>query len=209
MRLKIFVIQSALIIPVAVAQNTTASLATNQEPGSPASSTLVPTSVPAPSSPDSRASLSSILDYKSVYEAATVEEEVKMAAERFNLTQSQQVTWTAAAIERRESEKQFRDIQDSKANDYDKSGAYKGLRSAHNTFHETIIGYLSPPQKEALEADRLVLNEKQRKLAKLPPPPPPAPKDTVAPVDSSAIKAAEKNKKTGKKSKKRKKPVGN
>jgi hypothetical protein len=138
-----------------------------------------------------------------VYDAPTVEEEVKMAAERFSLTPAQQDAWLAAAVERRETEKPAREKLDSKSSSYEKEGAYRGLRSSQNMFYETIIGYLSPAQKQAFETDRLILNEKQKKLAKLPPPPPPAPTVTVAPVDSAAIKKEEKAK--GKKSKKKKK----
>jgi hypothetical protein len=148
------------------------------------------------------------MDYKSVYDTPTVEEEVKMAAERFNLTPSQQEVWLTAATERRETEVPARGKIDSKAANYEKESAYRGLRSAQNTFYETITGYLSPAQKQALETDRMIVQEKQKRLAKLaPPPPPPASTVTVPPVDSIAIKQAEKEKKTSKKSKKKKQPI--
>jgi hypothetical protein len=146
------------------------------------------------------------MDYKSVYEAATIEEEVKMAAERFNLTPSQQDVWLSAAVDRREAERQAREKLDSKAANYEKDPVYRGLRSSQNTFYETIIGYLTPAQKQAMETDRAILQEKQKRLAKLPPPPPSTPTVTIAPVDSTAIKEAEKSKGTGKKSKKKRKP---
>jgi hypothetical protein len=147
------------------------------------------------------------MDYKSVYEAATIEEELQMATERFNLTPAQKDVWLSAAEDRRETEKQARAKFEKNISGYEKEGVYMGLRSAQNTFHEIIIGHLTPVQKEALEADRLVLQEKQKKIAKLPPPPPPAPVVTVAPVDSSAIKASEKDKGAAKKSKRKKKPA--
>jgi hypothetical protein len=146
----------------------------------------------------------SILDYKSVYEAPTIEEEVQMAAERFNLTPSQQEVWLTAATDRREVERQSRAMIDSKAQNYEKEGAYKGLRVAQNEFYETVIGYLNPAQKQAMETDRVIMQEKQKKLAKLPPPPPPVTTVTVAPVDSTLIKKEEKSKTSGKKTKKKK-----
>jgi len=146
-----------------------------------------------------------IEDYKSVFEAPTVEDEVKMATERFSLTNDQQEMWLVAATDCRQAEKQAYDKLGSKSQDYQKASVYSGLRSSLTTFHETVVGHLSPSQKQALESDRLILEEKRQRLAKLPPPPPPAPTVTAAPVDSSAIKQAEKDKKTGKKSKKKKK----
>jgi hypothetical protein len=143
------------------------------------------------------------MDYKSVYDVATVEEEVKVAAERFNLTEAQQEIWLNAATDRRLMEKKANDKFESTASSYDREGAYRGLRASQAMFYETIIGYLSPSQKQALETDRLIMEEKNKRLAKLPPPPPPAPTVTVAPVDSTAIKAEQD--KAGKKGKKKKK----
>lgn len=211
MRFKFLIIPLVLILQVASAQNGPASLTLSQgtttTPVSVASSTPVvpPVSTPLPASATS--TQTSYLDYKSVYEAATIEEEVKMAAERFNLTPAQQDIWLTAATDRRETEKQVREKLDAKAPNYEKDGMYRGLRSSQNMFLETITGYLTPTQKQALETDRLILEEKRNRLAKLPPPPPPAPTVTVAPVDSAAIKEAEKGKGTGKKSKKKKKPA--
>jgi hypothetical protein len=204
MQFRILIIFPVLILQVAAAQNGPASLPQgNATAVSVASSTVMPTD-PASSPASTQVA---IVDYKSVYDAPTKEEEVKMAAERFNLTPSQQDVWLTAATDRREVEKQAREKIDSKAPNYEKEGAYKGLKSAQNTFYETIIGYLSPAQKQAFETDRLILQEKQKRLAKLAPPPPPAPSVTVAPVDSTAIKQAEKSKVTGKKSKTKKRPV--
>jgi hypothetical protein len=146
------------------------------------------------------------MDYKSVYETATLEEEVEMATGRFHLTPSQQDVWKVAATERRITEKQVYEKLESKDTDYSRDAMYKALRTSHNTFYEAIIGYLNPNQKQAIEFDRTVIAEKQKRLAKLPPPPPPAPTVTVAPVDSAALKESEKVK-AGKKTKKKKKPA--
>lgn len=148
------------------------------------------------------------MDYKSVYEAGTAEEEAQMAAERFNLSKSQQEVWLTSAIDRRQSEKQAYEKLNSKDMNYSKDAVYMGLRISQNTFYETVIGYLNPAQKQALELDRTIRNEKQRRLAKLPPPPPPAPTVTVVPVDSVAIKEQEKIKAAEKKPKKKKKVAG-
>jgi hypothetical protein len=214
MRINFLIVPAILMFKVAGAQNGSASITpagTVSIPVSAASSTPVsPPVAPAVSSPEPASPAgteTSYLDYKSVYETATVEEEVVMASERFGLTTSQQDMWLKAAGDRRQSEKQFRDKIESKT-DFDKSGAYMGLRSSLNTFHETIIAYLTPAQKQALETDRLILQEKQQRVAKLPPPPPPAPTVTAAPVDSAAIKETEKNKVKGKKARKKKKPAG-
>jgi len=208
MRHKFLIIPAALMFQVAGAQNSTPLLTPTEVTVTAAvsgnSSTPVTPDVSTPAAGLPPSTQMSILDYKSVYEAATVEEEVKMATERFELTPSQQDVWLSAATDRREGEKQARDKFESKASSYEKEGAYRGLRSSQNTFHETIIGYLAPAQKHAYETDRLILQERQKKMAKLPPP---APTVTVAPVDSSAIKEAEKNKDTGKKAKKKKKTV--
>jgi hypothetical protein len=214
MRLHLLLIPSAFIFNFAVAQNGSASLSTAQAtvtaPVSPASSTpVVPATpeTPAPVSiPAAEEERTAIIDYKSVYEATTVEEEVKLAAERFGLSASQQDMWLQAATDRRLTEKQVREKLDSKA-DFDRDGVYRGLRASQNTFHETIMGYLNPTQKQSFETDRLILQEKQKRLAKMPPPPPPAPTVTVPAVDSAAIKASEEPKAKGKKSKKKKKAV--
>ena len=148
------------------------------------------------------------MDYKSVYEAATLEEEVQLATKRFDLTKSQQDVWSVAAFDRRLIEKQVYEKIDSKDPNYSKDASYRGLRTAQNTFYETITGYLKPAQKQALEVDRAIMHEKQSRLAKIPPPP--APTVTVAPVDSTLIKEqilkdAERIKAEQKKSKKKKK----
>lgn len=217
MRFKFLIIPSVFIFQVAGAQTNSSSVTLTQAstttPASAASSTPVVPSEPvaAPAAAASPVSTEpapvAIIDYKSVYDAPTVEEEVKMAAERFNLTPSQQEIWLTAATDRRTSEKLVQEKLDSKDANYTKEGLYRGLRSSQTTFHETIIGHLTPKQKDALETDRLILQEKQKRLAKLPPPPPPAPTVTVAPVDSSAIKDTKKDKAAGKKSKKKKKTV--
>lgn len=212
MRFKLLVIPAALTLQVGTAQNGSASVTSSQEPvtmpaPAPSPTVFASPTAPVPSADSPASGQTAIVDYKSVYEAATVEEEVRMATERFGLTTSQQDIWLSAATDRRETEKQARDKLDAKAANYEKDGIYRGLRASQNTFHETITGYLTPAQKQALETDRLILEEKRKKLAKLPPPPPPAPTVTVAPVDSAAIKEAEKPKETGKKSKKKKKAV--
>ncbi len=210
MRFTFLIIPSVLIFQAASAQNESAMPATQQAtvvaPSSPASSTPV-TSSPAADVPGATTStLTRIVDYKSVFEAATVEEEVQMATERFTLSPSQQDLWLVAATDRRLAEKQAYGKLESKSQDYQKSAVYGGLRAAHNTFHETIVGHLSPSQKQSLENDRLIMEEKRQRLAKIPPPPP-TPTVAVATVDSAAIKEADK-KAAGKKSKKKKKTVG-
>lgn len=211
MRFKFLIIPAVIMFQVAGAQNepiaATVPQKTLAEISVTPSNTIVLTD-PTPS-PVLTSSGENIMDYKSVYDASTLEEEVKMAAERFNLTKSQQDVWTEAAFDRRLTEKQAYEKLDSKTTDYSysKDAVYRGLRTSQNTFYEIIIGYLSPAQKQALEADRAILHEKQRRLAKIPPP---APTVTVVPVDSTAIKEqilkeAEKIKAAEKKSKKKKK----
>jgi hypothetical protein len=150
-----------------------------------------------------------IMDYKSVYEAATLEEEVQMATERFNLTKSQQEVWANAAVDRRETEKQARVALEAKNKDLNKDAVYRGLRNAQSQFYETITGYFEPSQKQLLEKDRIIIEEKRKMIAKLPPP---VITPTVAPVDSTAIKAemekAEKDKKAKARAKRKKKTVG-
>lgn len=199
-----FIIPAALIFQVAAAQNGPTPIAVSDGTFvtvTPSPSTPV-TQNNSTTSPELASSGESIMDYKSVYEAATLEEEVKMAAERFSLNKSQQEVWMTAAVDRRQTEKQAYDKLNSKGVDYSKEAVYMGLRMAHNTFYETITGYLNPDQKQALELDRTIRAEKQRRLAKLPPV---APVVIVAPVDSAAIKEAEKINATDKKSKKKKK----
>jgi hypothetical protein len=210
MQFKFLIIPTLLAFQVATAQNgtvtTVPSQGTSTTLASAFSTTFAPAETsPAPASPAS--GQTSYLDYKSIYETSTVEDEVKMAAERFKLTPSQQDMWLVAATDRRVVETQARTKLEGKVDNYEKDGIYRGLKSAQNTFYETITGYLTPTQKQEMETDRLILAEKQRRIAKLPPPPPPAPTVTVAPVDSTAIKAAENEKKTTKKSKKKKKPA--
>ncbi|MCE3229724.1 MAG: hypothetical protein K0S32_4275 [Bacteroidetes bacterium] len=179
--------------------NTTAVSASSQTP-------VTPTDL-SPATTLSESGETAIIDYKSVYDASTLDEEVKMAAERFSLTPSQQDVWKKAAVDRREAEKKTKTYLESTNNTYDKSGAYVGLRTAHNEFYQTIIGYLSPAQKQALETDRTILEEKRKQLAKITPPAVITP--TVIPVDSTAIKAEmEKEKAAAKKSKKKKKAKG-
>jgi hypothetical protein len=223
MHIKFLVIPAVLLCQATIAQTGTSSLTLTQAtpttpaaapattpPGDSNATPSAPAPVPAVGSISSEEAAAegrvSYLDYKSVYEASTVEEEVKMAAERFALTPSQQEVWLTAATDRRVAEKVAREKLDSKTANYERDGVYRGLRNSHNTFHEIITGYLTPNQKQAMELDRQILQEKQQRMAKLPPPPPPAPTVTVAPVDSSAIKETEKSK-TGKKSKKKKKAV--
>jgi hypothetical protein len=147
------------------------------------------------------------LDYKSVYEAASLEEEVKMAAERFKLSQDQQEMWTQAAEDRRKVEQQAKEKLSTATNSYEKDPIYRGLRTAQNDFYTTIVGYLTPVQKQYFETDRLILQEKQQRLAKLPPPPPPAPTVTAVPIDSVLTKEPQKEPAKAK-AKKRKKEVG-
>lgn len=228
MKFKLLMIPAALIFQVAGAQNEPIALASPQKTlaeisVSPSNSVTPTTSVTLTNSVDAVPAVDAmpavytpngvnIMEYKSVYEAATLEEEVQLATERFNLSQSQQEIWTEAAYDRRLSEKLAYPKLESKTTDYSysKDAVYRGLRTSHNTFYETIIGYLSPGQKQAIEADRAILHEKQRRLAKIPPPPPPT--VTVAPVDSTALKEqilkeAEKIKAEEKKSKKKKKQL--
>lgn len=191
------------------ASSITATQGTVSIPVTAASSTPVAGHDSVAFAPSPAAERTKIMDYKSVYEAPTVEEEVKMAAERFSLTPSQQDIWLLAATDRREGERLARLKLDSTKGDYSKTGVYMGLRASHNTFHETIMGYLTPNQKQAFETDRLILQEKQKRIAKLPPPPPPVVVDTIPKVDSTALAEQEvdlkKNNKSGKKSKKKKK----
>ena len=202
MRFKFLSISTVLLFQVAGAQTGTTSAtmspAGTLTPVSAAASGPTNTSEASGSANASSSDQIAIIDYKSVYEAPTVEEEVKMAAERFSLTQSQQEVWHNAALDRRQAEKVVQDKFDAKASNYEKDGAYRGLRTSHNTFYEIITGYLTPVQKQRMESDRLILQEKQNRLAKLPPPPPPAPTVTVATIDSTAIKEAEKAKSKGK-----------
>jgi hypothetical protein len=205
MRPKFFIIPAIFILQTMRAQDF-APLAISETTVTPASAT----NTLATFKPSSASGLTeiSIMDYKSVYEAATLEEEVQMATERFNLTKPQQEAWATAAVDRRETEKQTRAKLESKTNDYSKDAVYRGLRSAQNQFYETITGYFDPSQKQLLEKDRIIIEEKRKMIAKLPPPVI-APTVTVAPVDSTAIKAEmEKNKKIKAKSKKKKKPIG-
>jgi hypothetical protein len=213
MRSIFFILPATLIIQLAGAQNGPSALTVSQgtlasitvTPSAPASLTDAPSLPLAPEGDNVN-----IMDYKSVYEAATLEEEVQSAAERFKLTKSQQDVWTEAAFDRRQAEKIARERLDSKTTDYSKDAVYRGLRTAQNSFYEIITGYLSPAQKQAMEDDRTILHEKQRRLAKIAPPVV-APTVTVAPVDSTAIKEqilkeAEKIKAAEKKSKKKRKP---
>jgi hypothetical protein len=200
MKKKLFLITAVLVSALASAQD------------NPSDETLSDGTLPVVSVSPSNDGTSStparekIVDYKSVYETSTVEEEVKMATSRFELTKSQQDIWLEAATERRLTENKFRDQANVKGADNNKDAAYRELRTSQNTFYETVIGYLSPAQKQKLEVDRNILNEKQKKLAKIPPPPPPpTPTITAVPVDSAAIKESEKKKAAGKKSKKKKK----
>jgi hypothetical protein len=206
MRSKLLIIPAVLIFKIAGAQSGPA-LAVSQStfpavtvsPSSPVAATD-PTVSSAPNPEGEK-----YIDYKSVYEAATLEDEVQLAAERFGLTKSQQDVWADAATDRRLTEKQFREKFDSKAVNSSKEAMYKGLRSAQSTFYETVIGYLSPAQKARVEFEREVVNERERRLAKIPPPPPPPPTVTVAPIDSTAIKAEEKAKAAAEKKSKKKK----
>jgi hypothetical protein len=199
MRLKFFIIPAALVIQVAHAQDP-ASFAVSQGTGTPVSSASSTTVTP----PSTGLVEISIIDYKSVYEAATLEEEVQMATERFKLTKSQQEVWAGAAVDRREIEKLTRAKLESKVDDYSKTDVYKGLRSAQNQFYETIIGYFDPTQKQLMERERVIMDEKRKMIAKLPPPVI-APTVTVAPIDSAAIYESQKSKKAKAKAKPKKK----
>ena len=224
MRLKFFIIP-ALLFRVAVAQNGPASSTNAPVTATTAPVTaltevpVTPNTAPATSAVSTAAPVAesgevAIMDYKSVYETATVEEEVQMAAERYRLTKSQQEVWLGAAKDRRDIEKQAHAQLAANAvtpdYNFSRDAVYRGLRTAQNNFYEAIIGYLNPSQKQAMEFDRTVLAEKQRRLAKIPPPPPPAPVDTVKvpAVDSTAIKEAEKLKNPKKSKKKKKKSAG-
>jgi hypothetical protein len=208
MRSIFFIIPAALMFQVAGAQNGTSQLAASQ--GNLAAVTVT-ASTPVTltdATPSTNSGETSYLDYKSVYEAATLEEEVQMATERFNLTKSQQDVWMLAAVDRRKTEKDVYEKLNLKDPAISKDGLYRSLRTAHNTFSEQITGYLNPAQKQSLDWDRAILHEKQQRLAKLAPPP--VPTVTVAPVDSTVIKEqilkeAEKIKAAEKKSKKKKK----
>ncbi len=212
MRSIFFIIPAALIFQVAGAQNGPSALTVSQ--GSLAAVTVTPSTPVTLTDPAlSTESGETYLNYKSVYEAETLEEEVKMAAERFSLTKSQQEVWMTAAEDRRKTEKDVYEKLNLKDPNISKDGLYRSLRTAHNTFSENILGYLTPAQKQAIEFDRSILNEKQKRVAKIAPPP--APTVTVAPVDSTLIKEqilkeAEKIKAAEKKSKskKKKKAVG-
>jgi hypothetical protein len=209
MRVRFLIIQSVLMFRVAVAQNGPSPLTVGQSTitaaGSGASVSPVTSTEPSAISSSGE---TTYIDYKSVYEAATIEEEVKMAAERFNLTKAQQDTWLSIAGTRREAEKNARKQLETKADNYERGPVYQGLRAAQTEFYQIIIGYLTPAQKNALEVDRLIMEEKRKQVAKLSPPTPVTPTVNVIPVDSAAIKAAEKEKATEKKSKKKKKTVG-
>lgn len=210
MTFKYFIFPAVIMFQVAGAQNGSSSLtitpAKTATAGSVSGASTVgtPTDSSTPTTDIAGSTQTAFVDYKSVYEAATLEEEVKMAAERFNLSASQQDLWTVAATDRRETEKQARFKLEAKTID-NKDAVYRGLRAAQNSFYEKIVGYLNPTQKQALETDRIILEEKRKKIAKLPPPVI-APTVTVVPVDSAAIKAS--NKAKAKKSKKKKKTVG-
>lgn len=201
MRFNFFIIPAVLVFQIAGAQNGPAPIAVSEG----TIVTVTPSATVNVTNSTTSADLSSagesIMDYKSVYEAATLEEEVKMATERFSLNKSQQEVWLTAAVDRRQTEKQAYEKLNSKGVEYSKDAVYMGLRMAQNSFYETVTGYLNPDQKQALELDRTIRAEKQRRLAKLPPV---APVVTVAPIDSAAIKEAEKVKPVEKKSKKKK-----
>ncbi|MCW3076459.1 MAG: hypothetical protein JWO32_1068 [Bacteroidetes bacterium] len=209
MRLNFLIISSVLMLQLTLAQNNSSTVTTGNGTlttmgTSPSTGTV---SLSDQSSVPSTVALTdgTIMDYKSVYESATLEEEVKMATERFSLTKAQQDVWLTEAADRRVAEKRAHEQLESKDANINKDNVYKGLRGSQNTFYQKITGYLSPSQKQAMETDRAILEEKRKRVAKLPPP---VPTVTVIPVDSVAIKAAEKEKTQGKKSKKKKKPVG-
>lgn len=204
MRFIFFIISATMVFQVAEAQNGPATIAVSEGTFvtvTPSASISV-NAANSTTAPDLSSSGENIMDYKSVYEAATLEEEVQMAAQRFNLNKSQQEVWLTAAVDRRQTEKQAYEKLNSKGLEYSKDAVYLGLRMAQNTFYETITGYLNPDQKQALELDRTIRAEKQKRIAKLPPV---APVVIVSPVDSVAIKEAEKLKATEKKSTKKKK----
>ena len=187
------------MVLTAGAQNDPAPLAASQ--GTFEAVTVTPSASLTAPSPNAEVSY---LDYKNVYDAATLEEEVQLAAERFKLSKQQQETWMTAAVDRRQTEKQMYAQLNSPPANFSRDAAYRELRTAQNTFYERIVGYLSPSQKQAMEMDRAILQEKQNRIAKLPPPPPPP--VTVAPVDTAAIiLQAEKKKEAEKKAKRKKK----
>ena len=205
MKLNFFIIPAALMFqyagaqngPLTVSQGTLAAISVT-----PSAPVTITDPIPVTDTGDT------YLNYKSVYEAATLEEEVKMAAERFSLTKSQQDVWMTAAEDRRKTEKDVYEKLNAKDPNISKDGLYRSLRNSHNVFSEQIIGYLSPAQKQSMEWDRAILNEKQKRVAKIAPPPPPPVE--VAPVDSTLIKEqilkeAEKIKAEQKKSKSKKK----
>ena len=165
------------------------------------------TSTPSllPDSDLSSSEKTTYLDYKSVYAAATLEEEVKMATERFRLSPDQQELWLSEATDRRIVEKQAQEKIEKKSSSFELEPVYRGLRMSQNNFYNIIISHMNPAQKQAFETDRLVLQEKQQRLAKLPPTPPPAPTVTLIPVDSAAIKANQEVKMKEKVKKKKKK----
>jgi len=208
MRSIFFIIPAALIFKMAGAQNGPAPLTVSQ--GTFAAITVTPSAPVTLTDPITTNEIgeTTYLDYKSVYEAASLEEEVQMAAERFKLTKSQQDVWMGAAEDRRKTEKDVYEKLNLKDPNISKDGLYRALRNSHNTFSDQIVGYLTPAQKQALEWDRAILHEKQQRLAKLAPPP--APTVTPLPVDSTLIKEqilkdAEKIKAEQKKSKSKKK----
>src|SRR5687767_2997744 len=103
MNIKILIIPALLISQFAGAQNgagtytiSEASVTNTATTGSATAGTT--TSTDATAAGEGQVSY---LDYKSVYEAATIEEEVKMATERFTLTPAQQEVWLKAATDRR------------------------------------------------------------------------------------------------------------
>jgi hypothetical protein len=198
MRLQFSIFTSLLIFQAAVAQNPASSVSEQGVVAAPATvSTTTANTHEATSSSESNASNQiAIIDYKSVYEAETLEDEVKFATDRFSLTPTQQDIWLTAAKERREIEKNARIKFDAKDPNTDKAAVYMGLRAAHNTFYEIIIGYLSPAQKQSLEEERLIQQERQKRLAKLTPPPTLVIDSVkVAPIDSSMIKPVDPPKK--------------
>ncbi len=210
MRLKFLIIPSIFMFQAAVAQSDSAQVSpavgAATTPVSAATSTAVTPGATTPAAGSSSEERTKIMDYKSVYETASVEEEVQLATERFSLTAEQQDIWLVAARDRRQSESFARGKLDSNDINLSKEGVYRGLKAAQSTFYETVIGYLTPVQKQQLESDRVIINEKQKRLAKLPPPPPPpAPVDTMPAIDSTAVKAADLDKDAGKKGKKSKK----
>lgn len=209
MKFKFLIIPSLFVVQCALAQNGTPTVSPSQGTATTTPAVSSPTTVTLIDQSSSQGTVAytegTIMDYKSVYEAATLEEEVKMATERFSLTKTQQDLWSTIAVDRRGVEKRTKELLESKDPNLSKDNVYKGLRNAQNTFYEKITGHLSPTQKSAMETDRTIMEEKRKRIAKLPPP---TPTVTVMPVDSAAIKAEEKAKAPAKKSKKKKKAVG-